>query len=139
MTAFHKPQRVLRRAVPVLAGFIAVVVVTTVTDVVLHALGVFPAWGQPMADHLFLLALGYRTAYAVLGGYIAARLAADRPMFHAVLLGTLGLVLGAAGAVATVGRGPEFGPVWYSLLVSATALPCSWAGGRLYASAPRRT
>lgn len=135
MNAPHQSRRVLRRAVPVAAGFAAVVVVTTLTDFLLHGVGVFPPWGQPMDDALFLLPLAYRTVYAVLGGYVAARLATDRPMSKAVLLGAIGLVLGLAGAIATIGRGPEFGPAWYPLLVSATALPCSWTGGRLYASA----
>jgi hypothetical protein len=43
----------------------------------------------------------------------------------------VGVAIGIAGAVATWGRGPEFGPKWYALAVIAMALPCAWAGGAL--------
>jgi hypothetical protein len=85
-----------------------------------------------MADALFVLPLGYRIVYAVLGGYIAARLATARPVSHAVVLGAIGFVLGAIGTIATMGRSDIYGPAWYSVLVAATALPGSLAGAKLY-------
>src|SRR5438552_6907836 len=99
----------------VLAGLLIIVVLSTVVDIVLHATGVFPPWGQPMSDALFLLATAYRTVYAVAGSYITARLAPDRPMQHALVGGIVGLVLSTVGAVVTWNRGPEFGPHWYPL------------------------
>ena len=64
--------------------------------------------------------------------YLVARLAPGRPMRHALVFGLVGVVIGTAGMVATWGRGPEFGPKWYALAVIAMALPCAWAGGRLF-------
>jgi hypothetical protein len=84
-----------------------------------------------MAGALFLLATAYRGLYAVMASYVAARLAPDRSMDHALALGALGVVVNAAGAVATWSRGPEFGPHWYPLALIALAMPCAWAGGRL--------
>ncbi len=55
----------------VLAGFVAVFVLSLGTDVVLHATGVFPPWDQRMSDALFLLATVYRTIYCIAGSYIA--------------------------------------------------------------------
>jgi hypothetical protein len=51
------------------------------TDVVLHTAHVFPPWGASMIgyDKALLLATIYRTIYGVLGSYIAARLAPQRP------------------------------------------------------------
>jgi hypothetical protein len=40
-----------------LAGFLAILILSLGTDTVLHAAGVFPPWGQPMVDELFLLAV----------------------------------------------------------------------------------
>ena len=85
-----------------------------------------------MSDALFLLATAYRTVYGAAGSYIAARLAPDRPMTHALALGVVGLALSTVGAIATWGRGPAFGPHWYPLAVIAIAMPCAWAGGRLH-------
>jgi hypothetical protein len=110
---------------------LAVVVLSLGTDSALRAAGVFPPLGQAMSDGLFLLATAYRFAYGAAGGWIAARLAPDRPMAHALALGALGLALGAAGAVATRDAGPAFGPRWYPVAVAAIAVPSAWAGARL--------
>jgi hypothetical protein len=110
---------------------IAIFILSTATDMSMHAIGVFPPLGQPMADALFLLALAYRTVYGVATSYLVARLAPDRPMGHALVFGVVGVAVAVAGAVATWNRGPEFGPKWYALAVAAIALPCSWAGGAL--------
>ena len=115
----------------VLAGVIAVVVLSLGTDMVLHATGVFPPWGQPMSDALFLLATVYRTIYCIAGSYIAARLAPNRPMAHALVLGVMGFIISTAGAVATWNRGPELGPHWYPVALIVTAIPCAWLGGKL--------
>jgi hypothetical protein len=127
MTETRRPHRRLRQIGAVLAGLLAIFAITTVTDIVLHATGIFPPWGQPMSSALFLVALAYRIVYGVLGCYIAARLAPDRPMRHAVALGVVGVVLSTAGAVAMW----EAGPAWYSLAVIGIALPCAWVGGKL--------
>jgi len=116
----------------VLAGLLTVVILSLGTDLALHASGIFPPWGEPMDDALFLLATAYRSIYAVAGSYIAARLAPDRPMQHALALGVVGLALSTVGAVATWNAGPAFGPRWYPLALVATALPCAWIGGKLH-------
>lgn len=127
MTETRRPRRTLRHVGAVLAGLLAIFAITIVTDIVMHATGIFPPWGQPMSSALFLVALAYRIVYGVLGCYIAARLAPDRPMRHALVLGVVGVVLSTAGAVAMW----EAGPAWYSLAVIGIALPCAWVGGRL--------
>ena len=121
----------LRSIGAVVAGFVVVVVLSLGTDIVLHATGIFPPWGQPMSDALFLLATVYRTAYCIAGSYIVARLAPDRPMRHALVLGVVGLAVSTAGAGATWDKGPEFGPHWYPAALIVTAIPCAWLGGRL--------
>src|SRR4030095_14486309 len=70
----------------VIAGLLAVIILSNGTDAVLHATGVYPPWSQPMADGLFLLATAYRIVFAIAGSYIAARLAPSRPMLHALIL-----------------------------------------------------
>ena len=121
----------LRSIGAVVAGLFAVVVLSLGTDAVLHATGAYPPWGKPMAESLYLLATAYRVVFAVAGSYIAARLAPDRPMRHALVLGAVGLALSIAGSAATWNKGLEFGPRWYPLALIATAMPCAWVGGRL--------
>jgi peptidoglycan/LPS O-acetylase OafA/YrhL len=116
----------------VLAGIVVGILLTVGTDLVLHATGVFPPWGQPMvnADGVLLLATVYRIVYGVAGSYITARLSPDRPMQHALVGGAIGLVVCIVGAVETWNGGPAFGPHWYPLALIAAAMPCAWLGGK---------
>jgi len=130
MKQTETPRNVWRSIRALLGGFVTVVVLSLGTDFALHATRVFPPWGERMSDALFLLATVYRTVYPVVGSYVTARLAPYKPMAHALVGGTIGLVLSTAGAVATWNR-PELGPHWYPLALVATALPTAWVGGWL--------
>jgi hypothetical protein len=117
----------------VLAGAFTGIVLSLATDAVLHALHVFPPWGEPVTSPPLALATAYRTVYGVLGTYLTARLAPNRPMLHAMILGVLGLAASIAGAVVTWNGGPAFGPHWYPVALVVLALPQSWLGGKLRA------
>ena len=131
MNEAQRPRRIGRSILAVIAGTVIGVVVTLGTDQVLHVIGVFPPWGQPVTSAPLLLATAYRIVYGVLGSYIIARLAPDRPMLHALIGGALGLIASTVGAVVTWNGGPEFGPHWYPIALIVTAIPCAWAGGKL--------
>jgi hypothetical protein len=125
----RRARRVLRSIGAVAAGLVSIFAVTTATDMVMHATGVFPPVGAPpMSSTLFLLAFAYRFLYDVAGSYLTARLAPHRPMRHALVLGSIGFVLSITGAIAMW----DAGPAWYPLSLAASALPCSWLGGRLH-------
>jgi multisubunit Na+/H+ antiporter MnhB subunit len=132
MTELQPPRHlILRRIGAVLAGLLAIFVLSLVTDALLHAAGLFPSLGQSMSDQLFPLATAYRVVYAVAGCYITARLAPDRPMAHALMLGIVGVILSTVGAAVTWNYEPPLGPHWYSLALIAQSLPCAWLGGWL--------
>ena len=122
-----------RRIGAVLAGLAVAVVLSIGTDLALVGAGVFPPLSEPRAftNTLLLFATLYRSAYAALGSYVAARLARDSPMAHALVLGAIGLTLSTIGAVTMWNVGPN----WYPLALIATAMPCAWRGGRLRAGA----
>jgi|SRR5215467_10089157 len=134
MNEAQPPRRIGRSIGALFAGFVVVVLLSIGTDILLHVTGIFPPLGQPMSNALFGLATVYRTVYAIIGCYITARLAPDRPMGHALLGGAIGLVLATLGAVATWNRGPALGPHWYPVALIVTALPCAWLGGRIRVS-----
>ena len=134
MTA-PEPQRSIGRSIGALvAGLVVGLVLTLGTDGILHVTGIFPPFGQAMSNGLFAIATIYRVIYSVLASYVAARLAPDRPMWHAVVLGVVNLVVSLIGALLTWNKGPEFGPHWYPLSLVVLALPAAWLGGRLYTS-----
>lgn len=125
----ERPRRPLRSVAAVLVGLLVVVVFSIATDQAFHALEIYPPWGEPMHDAgLNLLALAYRAAYTVLGGWVTARLAPSAPVAHALALGTIGLVLGALGGIAA----RELSPLWFLALVALIGPPCAWAGAKLH-------
>lgn len=127
----HPQPRKFAGTLAIGAGFVTVLVLSLATDQIFHILGVYPPWGEPMrGTGQNLLALSYRVIYAVLGSYIAARLAPRNPMRHAMILGVIGLVLstlGAAGGIAA-----DLGPMWFPIALVLTTLPCAWLGGFIY-------
>jgi hypothetical protein len=134
MTQPNPPRHVWRSIGAVLAGLLVIVVASTAVDAVLHATGVYPAPGRPMATELWALATTYRIIISVAGCWLTARLAPGRPMRHALVLGGIGVLISTAGTVATWNNGPGFGPHWYPISLIVVALPCAWLGARLHTS-----
>jgi hypothetical protein len=114
----------------VVAGLLVIIVVTTIVDIVLHATHVFPPMDQPIDDALALLATSYRIVISIGGAWLTARLAPDRPMRHAMIVGYVGVVLGLVGIVATWNLG--LGPRWYPISLAVLAIPQCWAGGKIF-------
>jgi hypothetical protein len=133
MSDSNPPRRIGRSIAAVLVGMVVGIAITLATDEILHIVGVFPPWGASMIgfDGALLLATAYRTAYGVLGSYIIARRAPDRPMQHALVGGIVGVAVGTLGAVATWNKGPAFGPHWYPLALIVLSMPQAWLGGKL--------
>ena len=131
MSDDRRPRRILRSAGALLAGMFTGIVLSLGTDWLLQAAGVFPPLGQPAGNGALALATIYRSVYGVLGAYITALLAPDRPMQHALQLGLLGLLVSLAGAIATWNKEAIFGPHWYPVALVVLALPTAWLGGKL--------
>ena len=124
------PPRSLGRSVwAIVAGFLAVVVLSNGTDILLNKLGIVPPLGQWKSDTLFAWATIYRTVDGIIGSYVTARLAPSRPLWHAMIGAFIGMILGAAVAAATWNK--DMGPHWYPLALIALAIPCAWIGGKI--------
>ena len=113
----------------VIAGVLFIIVVTTLVDILLHVTKVYPPMDVPLDDRLAALATSYRIVISVAGAWLTARLAPDKPMQHALILGVVGTILGIAGAAATWNKG--MGPHWYPVLLAVLAIPQCWLGGWL--------
>jgi hypothetical protein len=57
-------------------------------------------------------------------------------MKHALILGGIGTVASAAGAIATANM--NLGPAWYAWSLVVIALPVAWLGGKLYIASNRK-
>jgi len=118
----------LRSIGAVVAGVIVVVVLSNLVDLVMHATGIIPD-GPMWSPWHNALALAYRCIIAVGAGWVTARIAARKPVGHAIALGIVGTALGVLGVVATWNL--NYGPHWYPIALAITALPCCWLGGRI--------
>jgi len=129
MSEPRNERRIGRSIAVVVVGFVAIVVLSIGTDMLLVMAGIFPPFSEPsrFTNRLLLLATAYRTVYSIVGCYLAARLAPYQPMAHALALGVVGVVVSIVGALVM----REQGPAWYPWTLVLLALPCAWAGGAL--------
>lgn len=113
----------------ILLGLVAVFIVSIATDVVLDKMGIMKM--EPFnanSTGIIWLVIAYRSVYNTLGCYLAAKLAPNKPMKHAMILGGIGMALCIVGLVAMW----EVPPHWYPATLIVLALPCAWLGGKLY-------
>jgi hypothetical protein len=119
----------LKSAGAVVAGLITVAGLSTATDFALAAVGVFPSIvSGTFTPWMYCVAVAYRIAFCILGGYVTAKLAPRWPMRHVIVLGIIGTIAGVAGIVA----GVSLGHVWYPVAVAVTGFPAVWFGGYLF-------
>src|SRR5262245_50521014 len=116
----------------VAAGFLFIVVTHTATDAILESAGVLPKGHLNVEAGLILLVIGYRAFFSLLGCYLTARLAPQNPMKHSLILGGIGTLLSAAGAIATANM--NIGPAWYAWSLVVIALPIAWLAGKIFES-----
>lgn len=123
------PRQLGRSILALLAGFAVAVVLSLVTDVVLHRIGFYPPLGQPSNSSQLAVSTVYRTIFGILSAWVTARLAPYRPMAHALIGGAIGTVLALVGAITTWNM--HLGPHWYALALVVLAMPTAWLGGKL--------
>jgi hypothetical protein len=121
----------IKSILAVVTGFLTVAVLSTVTDSILENTGIFPSAQYQMENGspvwLLMTALFYRSAFAVLGGFVTAKIAPSNPKKHVMILAILGTIGGIAGIFA----GWQYGNHWYPFALAVTAFPLVWLGGKL--------
>lgn len=129
-------KKTLKSIGAVVAGFLTVVILSIATDLILESTGVFP----PAADQikygpetwLLITAFLYRSVYTIIGGYITAKLAPNKPIRHIKILGVIGTIAGVLGVIA----GWNLSDHWYPIALAVTAFPLIWIGGKLFLKEP---
>lgn len=118
--------QILRSILAVVAGIVAVVVLSEGTDFLAVKLGLL-SFDGPDLTVPFAIATVYRSVAAIVGGFVTAKLAPTAPMMHAIILGVIGTAAALAGVLANLSM-PH---LWYPIALVVTALPCAWLGGKL--------
>lgn len=121
---------ILKSIGAVVAGLIFIGVTHSVIDAILENLGVLPDGHLNVSAELILFVIFYRAVFSFAGCYLTAALAPKSPMKHALILGGIGTILSAVGAIVTANM--NIAPAWYAWSLAATALPIAWLAGQLY-------
>ena len=119
-----------RSFLAVAAGILVTIVVTTLVDLLMHTAGVFPTTGGAVTDRTSFIALSYRIVITIGAAWLTARLAPERPMRHAMILGLAGTMLGLVGVLATWSL--DLGPRWYPISLAVLAIPQCWVGAKIH-------
>lgn len=112
----------------VIAGFAVLVILSTIADSVLQKMGIMKT--EPFADNpvwLIAIIVLYRTIFNTLGGYLTARLAPNRAMKHAIILGIICVILTFGGLIMMW----DIPPRWYPISLIILTLPATWLGGKM--------
>jgi hypothetical protein len=118
-----------RSVLAIVAGFVVIAVLALGTDMVLRAArpDIMDANGRVDSAPWLVAILTYVFVYAVFGCWLAARLAPNGPMRHAMILGLLGLAFNVMGTIANWNTAPA----WFHVVALALVLPAAWLGGWL--------
>ena len=128
-----------RSTLAIAAGFVLPLILSRSVDILLESTGVFPTVAQQQADGfdvlwMNILALCYRMAFGVLGGYVTAAVAPNRPARHVHLLAIIATAVAVISnvAVATIPATANVLPAWFAVALVLIAYPSTWLGGRWY-------
>jgi len=121
---------ILKSIGAVLAGLVFIFVASSVVDLILESLGIFPPPEQGLhITWMVVTASIYRTIISIAGCFLTALLAPSRPLLHALILGFIGLALCTVAAIVFIPK--NLGPAWYPIALAILAVPCGWIGGKL--------
>ena len=119
----------LRSIVAIVVGFLLIGALATGTDLIV--MKAFPAEfndaGRTENLSILMLMAAYVAVYAIAGCYLTARLAPNRPMRHALILGALGLAMNIVATTSLWGTLPA----WYLVMNLLLVMPYAWIGGRI--------
>jgi hypothetical protein len=118
----------LRSIGAVIAGIALLVILSMTTDSILEKTGVMKT--EPFVENpvwLIAIIVLYRTIFNTLGCYLTARIAPNKPMRHAMILGMICVVLTIAGLIAMW----DIPPRWYPISLLILTLPAAWLGGKM--------
>ena len=121
---------ILKSIGAVLAGLVFIFVTHTGVDRILEASGIFPPPEHGLhTTWMLILATAYRVILSIAGCYITARLAPSRPLAHALVLGSIGVIGSLAGLSMAISQ--NLSPLWYPIGLAILSLPSAWVGGKL--------
>jgi hypothetical protein len=121
-----------RLIIAVVAGIATGLILSGLTHLILHALGIFPPLGKPMFEvRLALISLGYHSVYAVIGAYITSLIAREKARKAVYILGTKEAIMWVLGSILLWNHSP----LWLNIIQAVMGPPLALIGGLLQGNA----
>lgn len=113
----------------VLAGFLLGGALSVGADFLMDKLGIMSMedFKQTSLFVVFIVIV-YRFIFNVIGCYLTAKLAPNKPMKHVIIIGIIGTVLSLVGSFAMWDKAIPF----YNIAIILISLPSALLGGQLY-------
>lgn len=117
----------------IVVGMMVIIILSVAMDYILEYIGVYSSFADQLkyGFHVWwmvLIAVVYRSAFAIVGSYITASLAPHHPMRHALMLGYIGVIANILGGIMMMNHSP----LWYPIFLTILSVPCAYLGGRLF-------
>ena len=112
----------------IILGLGVIISLTKITDGLMIHQGIWIDHGS--RNTILTISLIYRICYAILAGYITAKLAPSSPVVHGFILGLICTILGLLTTVSSWVPNPVSDNSYQIVLVLAT-LPSIWLGAKL--------
>lgn len=113
----------------IIIGIVVGALLSVLTDFFMDTAGVIDADNfkqTPVA--ILCVIIAYRFLFNVIGSYITASIAPQKPMAHSIVLGLIGLGVSIAGFFLMADEATLF----YNLGITLISFPSAWVGGKLY-------
>lgn len=113
----------------ILAGFLSGALLSIGADLLMEQSGMMSMEHFKESPlYILLIVIAYRFVFNVAGCYLTARLAPNKPMKHAIIIGIIGTVLSIVGTIAMWDLAIPF----YNITIILMSLPSAWLGGWLF-------
>lgn len=122
-------KQILKSIGAILAGFALGAILSITTDSILEKLGIMSMENfQQSSFVIIVLVIVYRFIFNVVGCYLTAKLAPNKPMKHVIIIGIIGALLSILAAIALWDKAIPF----YNITIILISIPSAWVGGKLF-------
>ena len=119
----------IRLILAVFAGIVIAFVLSTLTHLILHWVGIFPSLKEPMFDSkLLIVSLCYHSFYAIVGAYFTAQIAKKEAIKAAFLLGLKEAIMWFVGTLLLW----KHAAPWFNISKAVLGIPLALLGGKMF-------
>ncbi|MFC3559479.1 hypothetical protein [Pedobacter jamesrossensis] len=120
---------ILKSIGAILAGIVLAAMLSIGADFLFDKLGIMSMENFKQTSlSIIILIVVYRFIFNVVGCYLTAKLAPNKPMKHVIIIGIIGTIFSIFGSFVMWDKAIPF----YNIAIILISLPSAWLGGQLF-------